>query len=248
MNNVMVIPAAGLGSRLKSSVPKLLFPVNGRPMVDYLLHLYAPVVESFIIVLSPSAVDQARNYCTRYDLDIQYAVQETPSGMLDAVLIPWERICIRRPQDIWITWCDQIAIHPQTVANLSRMSTQFPQMAVILPTIWKTKPYVHFTRDGRGAIVDVLHAREGDCMPEVGESDVGLFRLSCEAYLECLPVYAREAPRSKVTQEKNFLPFIPWLNGRAEIRTFPISNEIESVGVNDMADLQRIERHLGHGW
>jgi bifunctional UDP-N-acetylglucosamine pyrophosphorylase/glucosamine-1-phosphate N-acetyltransferase len=242
----MVIPAAGLGSRLKSSVPKVLYPVNGRPMIEYLLNLHSSVVGSFILVVSPSCVATVRRRCLRYDLDIEYAVQETPSGMLDAVLAPLELIQKRRPQGIWVTWCDQIAVHPETVATLFRESTQFPQTAVIFPTITKPEPYVHFARDAHGAIVGVLHAREGDAMPEIGESDIGLFRLSSEAYLEHLPAYSRGAPLSKVTHERNFLPFIPWLSGRAAVRTYPISNEIESVGVNDMADLEKIEAYLRH--
>jgi hypothetical protein len=31
------------------------------------------------------------------------------------------------------------------------------------------------------------------------------------------------------------------------VLTFPSRDEIESVGVNDMADLQKVESHLGHG-
>ena len=33
MSRLMIIPAAGAGSRLGSSLPKVLTPVNGRPMV-----------------------------------------------------------------------------------------------------------------------------------------------------------------------------------------------------------------------
>lgn len=247
MNDVMIIPAAGLGSRLKSPIPKVLFPVNGRPMIEYLLGLYAPMVESFILVLNPSFVEGVKNHCARYDLDIQYEVQKTPSGMLDAILAPRARIQLRRPQGIWITWCDQIVVHPNTISTLSQLSGQFPQAAMIFPTIAKRDPYIHFVRDAQGSIVGVSHAREGDKMPEVGENDIGLFRLSGEAYLEHLPVYAQNAPLSRATRERNFLPFIPWLYGRAEVRTFPANDEIESVGVNDLADLQKIESHLGHG-
>lgn len=243
----MIIPAAGLGSRLKSSTPKVLFPVNGRPMIDYLLDLYAPIIESFVFILNPAFVEEVQKHCSRLNLDIQYEIQKTPSGMLDAIMTPRERIRRCRPQGIWVTWCDQIAVHPKTVSTLSQLSDQFPQAAMILPTITKKDPYIHFVRDAQGVIVDVLHAREGDQTPEVGENDIGLFRLSCEAYLDYLPTYSQDAPLSKITQERNFLPFIPWLHKRAEVRTFSVSNEIESVGINNIADLQRIESYLGHG-
>ena len=40
---VLIVPAAGRGQRLGSSVPKVLVPVNGRPMLHHLLDLYAPL-------------------------------------------------------------------------------------------------------------------------------------------------------------------------------------------------------------
>src|SRR5204863_38900 len=50
----LVIPAAGTGSRLRSTFPKVLVPIAGRPMIDWLVDLYAPWVERFIIIASPA--------------------------------------------------------------------------------------------------------------------------------------------------------------------------------------------------
>ena len=41
-NRTLIIPAAGLGSRLGLNLPKVLVPVDGRPMIDWLVELYAP--------------------------------------------------------------------------------------------------------------------------------------------------------------------------------------------------------------
>ena len=37
MNRVLVVPAAGMGTRLGSAVPKALTLVAGRPMIDHVL-------------------------------------------------------------------------------------------------------------------------------------------------------------------------------------------------------------------
>jgi len=244
MNRLMIIPAAGLGSRLQSATPKLLFPVNGRPMIDYLFDLYSPVVERFILVLHPSSEDAVRRHCAGFDLRIEYELQPSPTGMLDAILIPHERMRCLEPSQVWITWCDQIAVSPETVAKLRETADREGEAAVIAPTVVRNDPYIHFARNDRGEIVEILHRREGDHLPELGESDMGLFCLSWRAYMELLPDFAREAPRSNVTRERNFLPFISWLAGRAAVRSFPVHNEIESVGVNTADDLSRIERYL----
>jgi hypothetical protein len=99
-------------------------------------------------------------------------------------------------------------------------------------------------RDEEGRIIDLLHRREGDQLPDPGESDMGLFSLSGSAYLELLPQFAAEAVTGHATRERNFLPFIPWVAGRTGVVTFPALHVIESVGINDATDLRRVEAHL----
>ena len=93
---------------------------------------------------------------------------------------------------------------------------------------------------------EILHRREGDSLPDPGEGDLGLFCLSRHAYLELLPKYSNDVVTGHSTRERNFLPFIPWLTGRAPLVTFPACDRIESVGINDVADLQQIEQYWSH--
>jgi bifunctional UDP-N-acetylglucosamine pyrophosphorylase / glucosamine-1-phosphate N-acetyltransferase len=246
MDRLMIIPAAGLGSRLQSSTPKILFPVNGRPMIDYLFDLYSTLVERFILVLHPSFEEEVRQHCASHSAPTDYELQESPTGMLDATLIPKERVQRYQPTSVWITWCDQITVHPETILNLAELSSRDSEMALIFPTVIREKPYIHLVRNEQNDIIDILHRREGDDLPEVGESDVGLFCLSRNAYLNLLTDFSCGVGRGTVTQERNFLPFIPWLCERAGVQTFPGRHEIESVGINTAVDLNRVERYLRH--
>lgn len=246
MKRLMIIPAAGLASRLKSSIPKILFPVNGRCMVDYLFDLYAETVESFIVVLHPSFKKEVMEYCATRFLKIEYVVQESPTGMLDAILIPQDYVRNYQPGNIWITWCDQIAIHHQTIKNLVNISNKEPDTALIFPTAKKKNPYIHLVRNEHNEIKGVLHYREGDNMPKVGESDMGLFCLSNDAYLRLLTDFSCEVGKGKTTMERNFLPFIPWLYGRAKVLTFSCHDEIESLGINTQSDLHQIEKYFNN--
>ena len=82
-------------------------------------------------------------------------------------------------------------------------------------------------------------------MPEVGESDMGLFSTSAETYFESLVEFGRRARTGAATGERNFLPFIPWLSARgAAVRTFSCEDEREAVGINTPADLQAVELYL----
>jgi bifunctional N-acetylglucosamine-1-phosphate-uridyltransferase/glucosamine-1-phosphate-acetyltransferase GlmU-like protein len=242
MDRLLIIPAAGLGSRLGAHTPKLLTLVNGRPMLDHLLALYAAVVERVVLVVHPSARNTVLGSLEGRSEPIDVVVQGQPTGMLDAILLARPAVEAARPRRVWITWCDQVAIHPRTVARLAESEATDPLVA--LPTCTAASPYIHFVRDASGRIVRVLHRREGDAMPDVGESDAGLFSLSQGAYLDLLAGFAANPGMGRATGERNFLPFIPRAAGQGSVVTFPCTEAAEAIGVNTPEDLAVVERTL----
>lgn len=246
MSRALVIPAAGAGTRLGGRGPKLLAPVLGRPMLEHLLDLHAVWVDRVVIVVAPSARAAVASEWRRLgrSLAMDFAEQAQPTGMLDAVRIAAERLREQSPERVWITWCDQVAIFPETLAELARLEAEDPGAALLLPTAHRRHPYAHLVRNPQGEISGVLHRREGDALPEKGESDAGLFSLSAPACFGLLERFAREAPRGSVTGECNFLELLPWLSRRARVASFPVRHEIESVGINTPEDLARVEAFL----
>jgi bifunctional UDP-N-acetylglucosamine pyrophosphorylase / glucosamine-1-phosphate N-acetyltransferase len=240
---VLIVPAAGRGARLGGSAPKVLAPVGGRPMIDWLLDLYDPYVAHVVLVVHPAAREVVAQYLSRRTRVIELVEQREPTGMLDAILTPSALIERWQPAWVWVTWCDQIAVHPRTVARLAETPVT-GAAPLVLPTVRRHAPYIHLERDGAGRIVRVRHRREGDRLPDPGESDVGLFSLSREAYLRELPAFAAEVTRGAGTGERNFLPFIPWLAARARVETFPALDEMESVGINTPEERAQVERYL----
>lgn len=81
-------------------------------------------------------------------------------------------------------------------------------------------------------------------MPGSGETDMGLFDLSLDAYLHDLPMFAKDARASSGTGERNFLPFIPWLAARSAVDTIQGVAAIETVGINTPDELAIVEAHL----
>ncbi len=243
MDRLLIVPAAGPGSRLGSPLPKLLHPINERPMIDYLIDLHAPFVGSFAIVVHPTARPQVDQWRETRTEAIELFEQSRATGMMDAMLVPRARVRELAPRRVWATWCDQIAVNPETVAALAERS-RHTEAGLVFPTIWKRAPYIHLERDQTGAIVRVLQRREADAMPEVGENDLGLFSLSPRVYLELLPEYARSVAAGSVTGERNFLPFVPWLARIGWVETFPGRDAIESIGINTPDELRAVSAHL----
>jgi bifunctional UDP-N-acetylglucosamine pyrophosphorylase / glucosamine-1-phosphate N-acetyltransferase len=246
-DTVLIIPAAGAGTRLQSSTPKVLSPINGRPMIDHLFDRYRAAVQRIVLVVHPSFENDVRRHVQQIapSLNIGYATQAEPTGMLDAILLASDAAGRVPAGRVWITWCDQIGVHPDTIETLGRLSRDDADAPAIFPTARQTAPYIHLDRDAEGRIVGIRQRREGDAMPPIGESDMGLFSLSSEAYFGLLPQFGREATQSAATRERNFLPFMPWLAQRGyAVVTFPATNELEAIGVNTPEDRRRLEPYL----
>jgi bifunctional N-acetylglucosamine-1-phosphate-uridyltransferase/glucosamine-1-phosphate-acetyltransferase GlmU-like protein len=225
-------------------LPKVLVQVAGRPMIDWLVSLYAPWVERFVIVASPKFRTAVSEHVARLGVPAAVLEQETPTGMLDAILIARPAIEASGVEHVWITWCDQVGIHPLTVERLARLSEANPAAAIVMPTCTREQPYIHLHRGADNRIVRVLHRREGDAMPLIGDSDMGLFSLSRRAFVDDLHSFASAASIGSGTGERNFLPFIPWAESRGGVLTYPCEDETESIGVNTPDELALVERYL----
>jgi bifunctional UDP-N-acetylglucosamine pyrophosphorylase/glucosamine-1-phosphate N-acetyltransferase len=246
MSRLLVIPAAGLGSRLGGYVPKVLVRVAGATMLDRLLDLYNDVVERVVIVVNPVfAADVRRHAAAHRDAArIDCIEQPAPTGMLDAILLGLPAAERYQPSSVWVTWCDQVAVHPKTIERLAMRTGPDAHDALVMPTVMRQHPYIALERDASGRIIRVLHRREGDAMPQAGESDMGLFAMSQRTLREQLPRYAREVEVGAGTGERNFLPFIPWLARMEAVATFPCEDPMEAVGINTPEELAMVEQYL----
>jgi bifunctional UDP-N-acetylglucosamine pyrophosphorylase / glucosamine-1-phosphate N-acetyltransferase len=243
-SRVLIIPAAGLGSRLGASLPKVLVPVGGVPMLDRLLAMYAGLVSHAVVVAHPSFETMVREHVASSSIPVTCVVQLRPTGMLDAILLALPTVQTIGPDEVWVTWCDQVGIHPATIQRLAQRAEARPDAALVMPTVHRSSPYIHLQRDPSGRIVRILHRREGDEMPEVGESDAGLFVMSRASFVDLLPAYAREVPIGAATGERNFLPFIAWVHRTHPVETVAVEDEMEAVGVNTPEELRTVEAYL----
>ncbi len=210
-------------------------------MIDHLLDLYATLAERAVLVVHPTAEALVR---ARLGDRADVVVQPEPTGMLDAILLASPRVAHHSPRRVLVTWCDQLAIHPNTLDRLAAATSGPHAPALVLPTCVRPEPYIHFARDASGRIESVLHRREGDAMPDVGESDAGVFDLSLRAYRELLPEFSRAGAVGAGTGERNFLPFVAWVAAREPVVTIPCTSLEETIGVNTREELARVERYL----
>jgi bifunctional UDP-N-acetylglucosamine pyrophosphorylase/glucosamine-1-phosphate N-acetyltransferase len=144
---------------------------------------------------------------------------------------------------VWIVWCDQVGILPDTLVRLARAELA-DAPALTFPLVRQADPYIHFPRAEDGQIAGVLQRREDDAMPPEGDSDMGIFSLSMAAYADRLPEYATSVTVGAGTGERNFLPFIPWLAAREPVVAVACTDPSEARGINTPEDLAAVEAWL----
>ena len=83
---VAVVLAAGLGTRMRSALPKVLHPLCGRPMLAYVLDAWASTADGAaggrpVVVFSPAVAAIIDAFADRAD----FALQAEPRGTGDAL-------------------------------------------------------------------------------------------------------------------------------------------------------------------
>ncbi len=248
--NIMIIPAAGRGTRLSFDGPKLLYPLAGKTLLAYLIERYQAYIDLFVIVINPDAekaVQHELEVLLR-DSSIEFLInfQREATGMLDAITMPMAALQERQDEidNVWISWCDQASITAATAKNLDIELTSLAKQSkryMALPTAKVANPYIHLQRDEQGKISKILQRRENDDMPAIGENDCGLFAMSSQTYFHELNAFANiDQTMGSETQERNFLPFIAWLNQTKKVSTFPVSDLIETLGINTVDDAEKL--------
>lgn len=81
-----VILAAGHGTRMKSSLPKVLHPVGGRPMLHHVMATAAALGAERQVVVVGANAERVSKAATAFDAEVSIAVQDPPQGTGDAVM------------------------------------------------------------------------------------------------------------------------------------------------------------------
>lgn len=80
-----IVLAAGMGTRMKSSVPKVLHKIAGRPMLAHVLHTVAEVDPAHVVVVVGPDMDAVSEEAAKTIPNVKIAVQTERLGTADAV-------------------------------------------------------------------------------------------------------------------------------------------------------------------
>ena len=244
-----IVAAAGRGTRLGFDKPKVLFPVNGRPILQHLAERLDRLVCRINLVLSPSglAVFQASGLVFD-DPPVRPILQPEPTGMADAVSAALQADEADAADIVIVVWGDQVGLRQDTIARALFVHQHHPRHpALTFPVAEVTAPYVHYLLDAHARVVAVHQKREGDPMPLSGLADCGCFvaaRAELTSALQSMRADGRLTGR--VTGERNFLPVVAALGATGQVVAVHCASAEDTLGINRPEDALTLERDIPH--
>jgi len=127
----IIIMAAGKGTRMGSELPKVLVPLKGRPMLDYLLDSISKTDPELkpIIVVSPENKNLIAEALNNYN--VQYVIQEQQLGTGHAVASTKNYID-SRVTDIFVLNGDHPFYQPKTIKDFSQQHKGVVSMITVV--------------------------------------------------------------------------------------------------------------------
>ncbi|MEK6274883.1 MAG: bifunctional UDP-N-acetylglucosamine diphosphorylase/glucosamine-1-phosphate N-acetyltransferase GlmU [Actinomycetota bacterium] len=156
-NPAAVVLAGGLGTRMRSAVPKHFHPLLGRRMVDWVVEAGRAVgADPLVVVTSPAGADA-------FD-GVEVAVQAEPRGTGDALAAAREALA-GVEGDLFVLSGDAPALSPELLRDLLEAHRREEAAATILsfrPS--DPRDYGRVIRDESGAVREIVEA--GDASPD----------------------------------------------------------------------------------
>jgi bifunctional N-acetylglucosamine-1-phosphate-uridyltransferase/glucosamine-1-phosphate-acetyltransferase GlmU-like protein len=240
-----VIAAAGRGTRLGFHLPKVLYPIEGRPLLEWIGARLAGLAGSLVLVLSPDGEQSFRQAPVALPMPMSIAVQNEPTGMADAILAV-EQIVTANPtlETLIVIWGDQIGVQRETIEQALAVHARHPlQPAVTIPFARVDAPYVHYEFDAAGRLLSVLQRREGDALPSAGLADCGCFVIAPRVIFPALRrLRTAGLLRGRFSREENFVQALPFLAREAPVVGVMGATVADTIGLNSVADLERLSR------
>ncbi len=145
----IVILAAGKGTRMGSELPKVLVPLNGKPMIHYLMEsvLAAEPKLKPIVVVSPDNREIISRALSDYQ--VNYAIQEQQLGTGHAVASARELVDIKA-KNILVLYGDHPFLKTNSIKSFLELS---PEALTIMPTLLPDFTGWHHNFYGWGRIV-----------------------------------------------------------------------------------------------
>lgn len=243
---VAVVLAAGKGTRMSSDLPKVLHPVCGRAMIEFVLDaLRAAGVGRSIVVVGYRA-DLVREALSNRS-DLEFAEQFEQLGTGHAVMMC--RAALRdHDGPVVIVTGDSPLAQPASIKTLLEVFEQ-DRPAAILGTLHRDDPVGlgRIVRDENGEFLGIVEEKDAsDLQKQITEVNMSTYVFDCHALLHAL-----DQLDNQNQQKEYYITDCPGIlrNEGKEVQALAVLKPCEGLSINTIEELASVSdemRRLGY--
>lgn len=234
MNLEVIILAAGQGSRMKSTLPKVLHPVAGQPLLAHVVRTARALQPSAIHVVVGHGAEQVQAALASEQLGWVRQQQQLGTGHAVLQALP----AVAADSVVLVLYGDVPLISEATLERLMALAETGP--ALLTANLANPSGYGRILRDDDGEVTAVVEEKDAnDSQRAICEVNTGVMAAPAGDLRRLLPLVGNQNQ-----QGEYYLPDILAL-AVAEggtVRSCLASSEMEILGVNDRVQLNQVER------
>ena len=243
----VLILAAGLGTRMRSDLAKVLHRLDGRPLINYVSKTAAALAPTKIYVVIGHQGDDVRSaVLEEFDQDLAVFVEQKQQlGTGDAVNAAREHLA-DRDSTLLILSGDVPMIRPETLAGLVQQHHKHrgkgSSCTILTVKLKDPTGYGRIVRDRDGLFERIVEQRDAtDEQRQITEINAGIYAFDARKLFAAL-----EKVQNNNAQGEYYLTDVPELLREAgeTVAIFQHNDAFEIEGVNNRAQLADLERLL----
>jgi bifunctional UDP-N-acetylglucosamine pyrophosphorylase/glucosamine-1-phosphate N-acetyltransferase len=154
-----IVLAAGKSTRMKSSLPKALHTIAGRPMLGHVLASATAAKNARLVLVIGPGMDTVSNYARGLVPEIAVAVQENQRGTGDAVKAALPHIRLEAGVAL-VVFGDTPLVRPETLGEMAAICT--PETPIVVLGFEARDPalYGRLVLDAKGGLTRIVEQKD----------------------------------------------------------------------------------------
>lgn len=240
MKFVTIIMAAGKGTRMKSDLAKVLHPLNGKPMIHYVIQLARDLGSDRVIAIIGHQKDRVKEVLK--DERIEFAVQEPQLGTGHAVM-QTESMLADYDGPVLVLSGDAPVLTYDTMKHLIGLHRSESAVATVLTTHMPDPTgYGRIIRNADGSVrKTVEHKDATDQEKKIDEINSGIYMFGSAELFQAL-----KKINSNNAQNEYYLPDVlkVFIDNGKKVCAYITEDYREITGINTVEQLKEAEAIL----
>ncbi|HEU0258309.1 MAG TPA: bifunctional UDP-N-acetylglucosamine diphosphorylase/glucosamine-1-phosphate N-acetyltransferase GlmU [Burkholderiales bacterium] len=230
----ILILAAGLGKRMRSSLPKVLHPLAGRPLLAHVLDTARELSPRRIVVVHGHGAAQVKETFPQEDLE--WVLQAEQLGTAHAVMQAMPRVS--PDAQVLLLYGDVPLVRVATLRRL--LEAAGDGLALLTAELEDPAAYGRVVRDVAGRVKRVVELRDASPVERaIREINAGFYALSAKR----LSAWLKRIDNRNAQKEYYLTDLVALAVGDGvPVAAVKVEDAWEAAGVNSKAELAALER------